>query len=158
MNNSLKAFACIWLLLASCIQPTLAKKQHVKQKAAYMIGVAISKVDSVVFITDMHLVDSVSIEGKTGFLMDRQLYSFQLQNFITERYKGGPYVTAIFFGTKRKKMERRYLALHKRYVQSKELRMLLVDQSQFRFHPEEYVEPAEQTSTEKKEKRSKKQK
>lgn len=158
MNNSLKAFACIWLLLASCIQPTLAKKQHVKQKAAYMIGVAISKVDSVVFITDMHLVDSVSIEEKTGFLMDRQLYSFQLQNFITERYKGGPYVTAIFFGTKRKKMERRYLALHKRYVQSKELRMLLVDQSQFRFNPEEYVEPAEQTSTEKKGKRSKKQK
>ena len=37
-------------------------------------------------------------------------------------------------------MERRYLSLHKRYVNSKDLRMILVDQGQFRFKPEEYIE------------------
>jgi hypothetical protein len=37
-------------------------------------------------------------------------------------------------------MERRYLSLHKRYVQSKDFRMVLVDQSQFRFKSEKYIE------------------
>ena len=105
-----------------------------------MVGVAMSLVDSAVFITDMHLVDSVTIETKTKFLADRQLYSFQLQRYLEATYKGGPYIPSVFFSPKRKKMERQYLSLHKRYVNAKGLRMILVDQGQFRFKPEEYVE------------------
>ena len=141
MNKSLKTIICLVLLLLSAVGPIEAKSKKVVQKPTYMIGVAISQVDSVVFITDLHQVDSITIQKKTNFLMDRQLYSFQLQKFIEATYKGGPYVTAIFFGHKLRKMENKYLSLHKRYVQSKELRMILVDQSQFRFKPEKYVEP-----------------
>jgi predicted NodU family carbamoyl transferase len=122
------------------VQAFGAKKHKVYQKPVYMIGVAISLTDSVVFISDMHLVDSVTVEKKTKFLKDRQLYSFQLQRYLEATYKGAPYVPAIFFGTKRKTMERRYLSLHKRYVQSKDFRMVLVDQSQFRFKSEKYIE------------------
>lgn len=128
------------LLLMVNIEPIEAKTRKVEQKSVYMVGVGISLVDSMVFITDMHRVDSATIEKKTKFLMDRQLYSFQLQRYLEENYKGGPYVPSVFFSTKRKKMERQYLSLHKRYVNSKELRMILVDQGQFRFKPEEYVE------------------
>ncbi len=117
-----------------------AKTLRVKQKPRYMVGVAISHVDSVVFITDMHLVDSVTIEKKTKFLADRQLYSSQLQRYLEAVYKGGPYVPCVYFSPKRKKMERRYLSLYKRYVQSKEFRMILVDQGQFRFKAEKYIE------------------
>ena len=105
-----------------------------------MIGVGISLVDSMVFITDMQLVDSVTIEKKTKFLMDRQLYSFQLQHYLEAAYKSGPYVPCVFYSPKRKKMERQYLSLHKRYVQNKDLRMVLVDISQFRFKAADYVE------------------
>ena len=145
MNKSLKAIICFALLLLTAVGPMEAKNKSKKvvQKPTYMIGVAISQVDSVIFITDLHKVDSVTIQKKTKFLMDRQLYSFQLQKYIEETYKGGPYVTAIFFGHKLRKMENKYLALHKRYVQSKELRMILVDQGQFRFKPEKYIEENE---------------
>jgi hypothetical protein len=117
-----------------------AKPKKVVQKPVYMIGVSFSLVDSMVFITDMQLVDSITIEKKTKFLVDRQLYSFQFQRYLEGAYKGGPYVPSVFFSPSRKKMERKYLSLHKRYVQSKDLRMILVDISQFRFKPEKYIE------------------
>ena len=107
-----------------------AKQKKVVQKPVYMVGVGISLVDSAVFITDMHLVDSVTLEKKTKFLADRQLYSFQLQRYLEENYKGGPYVPSVFFSKNRKRMERKYLSV-------------LVDQGQFRFKPEEYIEQEE---------------
>lgn len=131
-------FLCLFGMIS--VQTFGAKKHKVYQKPVYMIGVAMSLTDSVVFITDMHLVDSVTVEKKTKFLKDRQLYSFQLQRYLEATYKGGPYVPAVFFSSKRKTMERHYLSLHKRYVQSKEFRMVLVDQSQFRFKSEKYIE------------------
>lgn len=131
-------FLCLFGMIN--VQTFGAKKHKVYQKPVYMIGVAMSLTDSVVFITDMHLVDSVTVEKKTKFLKDRQLYSFQLQRYLEATYKGGPYVPAVFFSPKRKTMERHYLSLHKRYVQSKEFRMVLVDQSQFRFKSEKYIE------------------
>ena len=139
MYNSLKII-CLSLLCMLALQPLDAKVKKVVQKPVYMVGVGISLIDSVVFLTDMHLVDSITLEKKTKFLADRQLYSFQLQHYLEENYKGGPYVPSVFFGTKRKKMERKYLSLHKRYVNNKGLRMMLVDQGQFRFKPEEYIE------------------
>ena len=131
-------FLCLFGMIS--VQTFGAKKHKVYQKPVYMIGVAMSLTDSVVFITDMHLVDSVTVEKKTKFLKDRQLYSFQLQRYLEATYKGGPYVPAVFFSPKRKTMEHHYLSLHKRYVQSKEFRMVLVDQSQFRFKSEKYIE------------------
>ena len=127
-------------MLCMIVGPLQAKQKKVVQKPVYMIGVGVSFVDSAVFITDMQLVDSVTIEKKTKFLADRQLYSFQLQRYLEAAYKGGPYVPSVLFGPNKKKMERKYLSLHKRYVQSKELRMILVDISQFRFKPEKYIE------------------
>jgi actin-related protein len=120
-----------------------------------MVGVGISLVDSMVFITDMQLVDSVTLEKKTNFLMDRQLYSFQLQRYLEQAYKRGPYIPSVFFSKSRKKMERRYLSLHKRYVESKELQMYLVDQGQFRFKAEEYIEQEELPVPSTKKKKSK---
>ena len=134
--NITKLIICCGLLSLFALQPVEAKRKKVVQKPV----VGISLVDSMVFITDMQLVDSVTIEKKTKFLMDRQLYSFQLQHYLEAAYKSGPYVPCVFYSPKRKKMERQYLSLHKRYVQNKDLRMVLVDISQFRFKAADYVE------------------
>lgn len=142
-NNSLKIILCLGLMWMAFIGSADAKKHRVKVKPMYMIGVAISHLDSVAFITDMQMVDSLTIEKKTKFLMDRQLYSFQLQRYLEQNYECAPYVPAVFFGSKRKKMERRYLSLHKRYSQTNRYRIVLVDQSQFRFKAEEYIEQEE---------------
>ena len=159
MRNSLRVIICFALLYMVAIGPIEAKKHRVKQQTVYMVGVCMSLVDSAIFITDMHRVENVTIENKTHFLMDRQLYSLQLKQYVESQYKGGPYIPAVYSSPKRKKMERRYLSLHKRYVQSKELRMYLIDQSQFRFKPETYIEDtivSESPSKKKSKKESKK--
>ena len=118
-----------------------AKKHRVKQKPLYMMGVAVSHLDSAVFITDMHLVKDLTVEKKTKFLMDRQLYSMQLRRYLEAEHHGGPYTTAVYFSPNRKKMERRYLSMHKHHVKEKQFHIVLVDQSQFRFKAEQYIEP-----------------
>jgi len=135
-----KTILCLVLLCLAFAGSAEAKRHRVKQMQMYMMGVAISHLDSAVFITDMQLVDSITIEKKTKFLMDRQLYSMQLRDYLSGAYEGGPFVCTVYFGSSRKKMERRYLSLHKRYVQGSNMQTVLVDQSQFRFKPEEYVE------------------
>ncbi len=135
----LKTILCLVLFCMAFACPAEAKKHRVKQTQLYMMGIAVSHIDSVVFITDMLPVDSVTIEKKTKFLMDRQLYSFQLQRYLEQTYECAPYVPAVFFSPKKKKMERRYLSLHKRYSEGRQYRVILVDQSQFRFKAEEYI-------------------
>lgn len=150
MNKSLKAIICLGLFCMTAVGPAQAKKHRVQQKPVYMVGVCMSLTDSAIFITDMHCVDSVTIENKTHFLMDRQLYSLQLKRYMESHFKGGPYIPAVYSSPKRKKMERRYLSLHKRYVQSKAMHMFLIDQSQFRFKGEKYIGQDEEKESKKK--------
>jgi len=153
MSKTLKIILCACLLCTFVIGPLEAKKDKVIQKPVYLMGVGISFTDSLVFITDMMQVDSITLDRKKKFLMDRQLYSFQLQRYLEATYKGGPYVTAIFFSPSRKRMERRYLSMHKRYAGGEELRMILVDRGQFRFKPEKYIEVEEQPASPSKKKK-----
>ena len=134
-----KIILCLGLMCMAFAGTAEAKKHKVVKKDLYMIGVAVSHPDSAVFITDLQPVKGLMVEKKTKFLMDRQLYSIQLKRYLEEDYKGGPYVAAVYFSSKLKKMERRYLSLHKRYSKGRELRIVLVDQSRFRFKAEEYI-------------------
>lgn len=106
-----------------------------------MIGVAVALTDSSVYLTDMQLVKGVTISRKHKFLMDRQMYSIQLERFLQNQYKGGPYVPTVYFGFNVKKMERKYLSLHKLHSAKGKLTLKLVDQGVFRFNAEEYIEP-----------------
>jgi len=151
-----KFIICLSLLWMTVFGQLQAKKIAVVQRPVYMIGVAFALVDSAVFITDVHRVDSVTIAKKSKFLMDRQLYSFQLQRHLQATYVGGPYVPCVYFGKSKKKMDRRYLSLYKHYIQGKGLRVNLIDQTQFRFKPEKYIEVEEQPKSSSKKKKKKK--
>ncbi|MBR1498048.1 MAG: hypothetical protein IJ615_00205 [Bacteroidaceae bacterium] len=157
MNKFLRIMLCAILLCTAFAQTAQAKKYRVRQQKTYMMGTAISFTDSVIYITDMQVVDSVTIQRKTHFLMDRQAYSLQLQRYLEAQKKGSHFTTAVCFGQKKKNMERRYLAIYKRYSKRNDLHISLVDQSQFRFHAEEYTEP-ETVETEQKALKTKKKK
>lgn len=159
MNKFLRIMLCAALLTTALAETAQAKKHRVRQKQIYMIGVAMSFVDSTVYITDMQSVDSVTIEHKTKFLMDRQLYSIQFQRYLMAQGQGTPsYVTSVYFGEKKKRMERRYLSLYKRYSKRNDLRLNLVDKTQFQFRPEVYYEQQHAAEYAQKSSKSKKKK
>lgn len=155
MMKLTRIILCLGLMLVTLATTIEAKTNKVRKKDLYMIGVAVSHIDSVVFITDLHQVKGLTVEKKRGFLMDRQLYSSQLRKYLEKDYKGGPYVSAVYFSSSLKKMERRYLSLHKHYSKGGELRIILVDQGRFRFKAEEYI-PQEEVPAENPAKKSKK--
>ena len=74
----------------------------------YIFGFSASFTDSVVYITDIQQLDSAYIETKYDFLMDRAVYSDQLQTYL-EAVKQMPNSTcAVFFHTKKSKLIEEY--------------------------------------------------
>mgnify|MGYP006873686016 FL=1 len=51
------------------------------EKAVYAFGVAASFNDTVVYFTDIQVLDSVKLD-KGGFLPKRDLYTYQLKNYL----------------------------------------------------------------------------
>ncbi len=104
-----------------------------------MFGVSASFNDSVVYITDIQLLDSAWVDEKTGFLLMRNEYSNQLRSFFTA--KGQLNRTClVVFSEDRKKIQKKYEKMKKRYVGGKkkkkaqenfDYRELDVDEFQF---------------------------
>lgn len=67
-----------------------------KEKAVYAFGVAASFNDSIVYYTDIQVLDSVELD-KNGFLPKRDLYTYQLKNYLEYNLKKPDYTCMIYF-------------------------------------------------------------
>lgn len=150
------------LLAASFCLPAGAKeKTEVYKATTYMFGFATSFADSVSYITTVQKVDSVTLNRKNKFLMDRNLYSVQLQRHLDADPPTGKFVTAIYYAPNKAKLTKKWnkvLRLHSNGAEGQNL-MMLQDED-FSFKMEEYV-PSEMIEVEsapadKKSKKSKK--
>ena len=96
---------------------TVSAKSKVQK--VYIFGFAASFNDSTVYFTDIQEIDSAWIEKKNNFLQARQLYSYQLRDYLVSA-KQMPHRTCIVFADKkRKKVEKKYLKMRKLYMPSK---------------------------------------
>ena len=86
-----------------CSSFTLGKGKG-KNKDVYMAGVSASFSDSLIFFTDIQLVDSVELD-KDKLLPERQQYSTQLKRFLEGQGMKNR-TCFIYFNTNRKKLEK----------------------------------------------------
>ena len=148
--------ACFVVLHVFAVKP--------RQTKVYMFGFGTSFLDSVAFVTDIQLVDSVTIDDQTKFLQDRALYGIQLQTYFKDSMQKENMTCVVFFNEKKKKVEKQYSKICKKYRANPSLQFSILNTNVFKFHPEEYVEPvvSEKEATDKgkksKGKKSKKQK
>ena len=99
---------------------TSAKKVQVPKM--YIFGFAPSFNDTIVHFTNVQEVDSAWIEKKNDFLQMRELYSYQMRDFLANK-KQMPRRTCVIYANKnRKKVEKKYLKFKKLYTQSKNQR------------------------------------
>ena len=75
------------------------------EKAVYAFGVAASFNDTVVYFTDIQVLDSVKLD-KGGFLPKRDLYTYQLKNYLEYDLKSLDYTCMIYFSENKKKLEK----------------------------------------------------
>ena len=134
INHFLRyAFLAVAMLVAST---ATAKKVVVPQM--YMFGFAASFNDTIVHFTNIQKVDSVWVDAKTRFLADREIYSSQMQQYLSNQQM--PYRTCVvIYAETREKAEKKYIKLRRLYVSPKKnqrqrYEVRYIEDDKFRFH------------------------
>lgn len=106
-------------------------------KPVYAFGVSASFTDTVVYYTDIQVLDSVALD-KNGFLPHRDLYSYQLKNYL-ELEKGLPNRTCmIYFSENKKKLSKEAVKVLGKYRKNKTITVREIEAGNFLFKkPEE---------------------
>lgn len=118
-------------------EPVSYKQEEPVMKPVSMFGVGISFTDSVVYMTELQRVDSAWITPSKKFLMDRSLYSLQLQYYMEHQGVKNS-ICSVFFSKSAGKVKRQWTKIRKRHEQSPTQRFKIVPLSDFRFQAEEY--------------------
>ena len=107
------------------------------EKAVYAFGVAASFNDTVVYFTDIQILDSVKLD-KGGFLPKRDLYTYQLKNYLEYDLKSLDYTCMIYFSENKKKLEKEAAKVKSKYKKNKTIVLMPIAPEAFRFKkPEE---------------------
>lgn len=96
-----------------------AEAKTVKARHMYVFGFAASFKDSVVYMTEIQDVQGALYDTKTKFLLGRDSYSDQLKAFFKEKMQLSDRVCMVMFSTSKKKAEKKYMKLRKKYMGDK---------------------------------------
>ena len=89
--KSIKILCSLLLVLTVCSAFSLKGS-----KSVYIVGVSASFTDSLVYFTEIQLLDSVSLD-KNKMLPERSQYSYQLKNYLEKRGRADePYLLCLF--------------------------------------------------------------
>lgn len=88
-------------------------------KRVYMYGVSVDFNDSTVYLTDVQYLDSIVI-NKDGSLLNCSGYSQQFKMYLEGVLGEDNQTCAIIYSDKRKKIDKRFVKLRKRYLSDKE--------------------------------------
>ena len=103
----------------------------------YMFGIAASFSDTIVHFTNVQEIDSAWIEKKNKFLQARQLYSYQLRDYLASEQQMPRRTCIVYAGKNKKKVEKKYLKMRKLYMPSKKQHqgydIRLLNNSDFQF-------------------------
>lgn len=130
----LLAFVCSFAVMAGDKKPVPHR--------IYIFGFATSFTDSVVCQTVVQQLDSAWLD-EHKFLMDRALYSLQLQYFMEhEEHVKNP-VCTVFFGRNAKRVQRLWNKMQRRYKKEGELKFSVLPKDRFFFIEEKWKDPSE---------------
>ena len=102
--------ALVLTAFAVKVQAKLRQPAHV-----YMFGFSASFKDSVVYITEIEDVKGAWIDSKSKFLQNRDSYSYQLKQHMTDQYQEPERVCVVFYATSKKEIEKKLKKLRKKY-------------------------------------------
>ncbi|MBR5656457.1 MAG: hypothetical protein IKW98_07230 [Prevotella sp.] len=104
-----------------------------KPTPGYIFGFAASFNDSTVYFTEIQRIDSTWTDARKDFLYRRNDYSSQLREHLKQDGFVNPTCVTIFSGD-RKKVEKKYLKLRKKYTQKGNFDVKYVTLNTFSYH------------------------
>lgn len=132
----LLAGLCGIVLLSSFMAPRDTKKdKEDAPKRVYLYGVSIDFNDSTVYMTDVQYLDSMIIQ-KDGSLQGQSGYSLQMKVFLENSYGENNQTCAIVYSDNKKKLEKKFVKMRKRYQADKKQMLKLLGTDSFVFRKE----------------------
>lgn len=132
----LLASLCGIVLLSSFVAPKDTKKDKEDEaKRVYLYGVSIDFNDSTVYMTDIQYLDSMIIQ-KDGSLQGQSGYSLQMKVFLENSYGEDNQTCAIVYSDNKKKLEKKFVKMRKRYQTDKGRTLKLLGTDSFTFRKE----------------------
>jgi len=119
------------LTVAWSINTSAKNKQMPK---VYAFGVAASFNDSIVYFTGIQEIDSVWINDKNDFLLNRSDYSYQLKNYL-EAQGLSRRTCIVSYALKRKDIEKKYIKMRNKYVKKGTFDIRYIERKDFEFKP-----------------------
>lgn len=102
----------------------------------YLFGVCQQLTDSVVYITNIHEMDSLDLDRKTGYLPFRSEFSLQLKEYMEGTQRLVHQTACVFFSDSRKKLSKKFYKIKKRFLDNPYTKVVMIDEERFRFrHP-----------------------
>ena len=95
---------------------TTAEAKQVRLPHMYMFGFSASFVDSTLYLTDVQDVEGAWYDTKDKALLERDNYANQLKDYMKENLGQSNRVCLVIFATTKKKAEKKYLKLKKKYM------------------------------------------
>lgn len=102
------------------------------EKTVYAFGVAASFNDSIVYCTEIQVLDSVKLD-KSGFLPKRDLYAYQLKNYLEYNLEKPNYTCMIYFSENKNKLEKEASKVKGRYKKGSGMVLQAIDPEAFVF-------------------------
>lgn len=129
----LRILLAVTLVFTLCSAFSMKKE---KEKQVYAFGVAASFNDTIVYYTEIQMLDSVVLD-KRGFLPQRELYSYQLKNYLEYELAKLDYTCMIYFSENKNKLQKEASKVKGKYVKGN-LKLQSIAPSDFSFKkPEE---------------------
>ena len=113
-----KLFLAIIAAVAVCTVQAQKKGDGV-----YVMGASLSFSDSIVYFTEIQLIEGVSLEKGTGFLPDRQQYALELQDYMAANEQMPGRTSVILFAKKKSKLKKREEYLKNRLEKRRSLKV-----------------------------------
>ncbi|MDO5446442.1 MAG: hypothetical protein Q4F34_01510 [Prevotellaceae bacterium] len=138
----MKKLLFIISLIISC--QAMAEKTTIT--SAYAFGVSASFKDSVVYFTPIQNVDSLFMNKKTGFILGRENYSYQLKNYVESTYQQKHRTCVFIYDVKKKNIEKKYNKMLEKYKKNN-LLIKNIETSDFAFTPVDMSEAVDQSES-----------
>ncbi|MDO4181665.1 MAG: hypothetical protein Q4D36_10305 [Bacteroidales bacterium] len=130
----IKTLCALFVVLMTCSAFSLKGK---KDKPVYIVGVSASFTDSLVYFTEIQLLDSVYLD-KNKMLPERSHYSYQLKNYLENEEGLADRTCFVYFSNKKRALQKEMSKLKTKYQKGNTLLIREVNPNAFRFtKPEE---------------------
>ncbi len=122
------------IVLTACLFMTGTRPAFGKERdnTVYAFGFGTCLGDSIVYLTTIQPIDSAKTNRKTGFLIERNAYSAEMEQNLRRKY-GQHFTCAVFYDTKKDKLEKQYLKLRKQLARDKSVRLEELPPTDFAF-------------------------